>query len=394
MRKIISYILLFSFAFSVSFCGKQDDIYKKYIKPGGYDYPAKAINLSFIRGYKNVVIKWDKPMDPAVKTGKLFWNNYSDSLQIDYKDYPDGKVSLSVDKLEDRSYTFDIINYDNNGNKSLPAEISVSPYGDGWMVSRSERSVLSAVMKEDSAVVMMSKATDEMIETRFRYKNIAGEWVECKKKLKPGENRIAFYQPMQGKRFEYSSSYCPKDGKDVVWRSWLKSVDGISYPLKAVRWAVAATSGQVFSENTPEKIFDGKILSGFRYHSSKSEALRKVFPKILSIDTGIKAGEEYAFTSFTFFESPESPTLRYIKNVFIYIGNNIYDPDAADYTKTFGIPLISSLFNTSSDQYTARVSQGASGRFVAIVFTNSWNPDGYIDLWELVPYGYIPSQAD
>lgn len=394
MRKIISYIFLSSFVFSASFCGKQDDIYKKYIKPGGYDYPAKAINLSFIRGYKNIIIKWDKPMDPAVKTGKLFWNNYADSLQINYKDYPDGKVSLLVDKLEDRAYTFDIINYDNNGNRSLPAEISVSPYGEGWMVSRSERSVLSALMKDDSAIVMMSKATDEMIETRFRYKNMAGDWVECKKKLKRGENRIAFYRPLQGKRFEYSSSYCPKDGKDTVWRSWLKSTDGISYPLPSVRWAVAATNGQVFSENTPEKIFDGKILSGFRYHSSKAEALRKVFPKILSIDTGLEAGEEYAFTSFTFYESPESSSLRYIKNIFIYVGNNLYNPDEADYSKTFGIPLISALLNTASDQHTVRVSQGASGRYLAIVFTNSWNTDGYIDLWELVPYGYIPSQAD
>ena len=29
-----------------------------------------------------------------------------------------------------------------------------------------------------------------------------------------------------------------------------------------------------------------------------------------------------------------------------------------------------------------------------LVFTNSYNTSGYIDLWELVPYGYIPSEAE
>lgn len=395
MKKIISYISLVSIlSLSLSFCGKQDDIYKKYIKPGGYDYPAKPIKLSFIRGYKNLVIKWEKPMDPAVKTGKLFWDNYSQSLQVEYKDYPDGKVSVNVDELEDRAYTFHIVNYDNEGNKSLPAEITISPYGEGWLVSRSERRVLSAKMKEDSAVVMMSKATDEMISTKFRYKNEKNEWVECEKQLKPGENRIAFYKPLKGKRFEYSSSFCPKEGKDIVWRSWMKSFDGISYELNALRWTVVATNGQVFAENTPEKIFDGKNLSGFRYHSSKSESLSKVFPKILTVDTKTAAGEEYAFTSFRFCESTESSGLRYIKNFFIYVGNNMYNPDDENFSDSFGIPFINSVLSTASAEQEVSASQGGRGRYLALVFTNSWSKDGYIDLWELVPYGYIPSQAD
>ena len=41
------------------------------------------------------------------------------------------------------------------------------------------------------------------------------------------------------------------------------------------------------------------------------------------------------------------------------------------------------------------VTQGATGRYMAIVFKNSWNADdGFIDLWEFIPYGYIPSLAD
>lgn len=46
-------------------CGGQDEIYKEWVKKGGYDYPAKAINLSSVIGYQNVIVNWEKPMDPA-----------------------------------------------------------------------------------------------------------------------------------------------------------------------------------------------------------------------------------------------------------------------------------------------------------------------------------------
>ena len=396
MNKIIKYFLIVSVVVSTAMaCTSQDDIYQKYVKKGGYDYPAMAINLSSERGFQNVTVIWEKPMDPAVKRAMLFWDNYADSVAVDYNAYADGKVAIKVGNLEDRSYTFDIVNYDEVGNRSLPAEITISPYGDGWLVSRSERSVTSARMEGNDAVVKMTKATDEMYYTKFRYRNRGGEWVECEKVLKPGENEVVFRDAMRGKRFQYSSAFCPAAGRDTVWRSWMTSADGISYQLDGKRWSVQATSGQVFSENTPEKIFDGKNLSGCRWHSSKSEATKLVFPKILAIDTQVSAGNEFAFTEFRFFESPESPSLRYIKSFTMYIGNNSYNPNDARYAENFGIPFLSSVFNTSSAEQVVSVSRGATGRYLSIVFIDSWNAaDGYIDLWELVPYGYVPSQAD
>lgn len=377
-------------------CGGQDEIYKEWVKKGGYDYPAKAINLSSVIGYQNVIVNWEKPMDPAVRTATLFWDNYAKSIDVDYADYPDGKVSIEVGELEDRSYTFDIVNYDDVGNKSLAAEITVSPYGEGWMVSRSERTVTSARMEGRDAKIVMSKATDEMVATRFRYKNLQDEWVESETVLKPGENEVTFKDAMKGKRFEYSSSFCPKAGKDTVWRTWTKSVDGISYQIDGSRWNVTATNGQYFGINTPDKIIDGRYdRPAYSWHSSKSDNNKQAFPKILSVDTQTSAGEEFAFTGFTFCENNTAASLRYIKDYTIYVGSSYYNPDDADYQKNFGIPFIGGTLSTSADQYSVNVTQGATGRYIAIVFKNSWNAeDGFIDLWELIPYGYIPSLAD
>ena len=379
-------------------CGGQDEIYKEWVKKGGYDYPAKAINLTSVSGYQSVIVTWEKPMDPAVRTATLFWDNYANSRDIDYANYPDGKVSMEVGDLEDRSYTFDIVNYDDAGNRSLAAEITVSPYGDSWMISRSERTVSLARMDGKDAKIVMSKATDEMIATRFRYKNLQDEWVDCETVLKPGENEVTFPNALKGKRFEYSSSFCPAAGKDTVWSHWTKSNDGISYQIDGGRWNVVATNGQYNGINTPEKIFDGRFdRPSYSWHSSKSDNNKLVFPKILSIDTMASLGEEYAFTGFTFHENNSSPSMRYVKNYVIYVGSKAYDPNDADYQSEghYGIPFISGVLSTSEAQYSVNSTSGATGRYLAIVFRDSWNAqDGFIDLWELVPYGYIPSQAD
>lgn len=395
-KTYLSILLTVGVAVALSSCGGQDEIYKEWVKKGGYDYPAKAVNLSSVIGYKSVIINWEKPMDPAVTTATLFWDNYASSQSIDYADYSDGKVSMEVGNLEDRSYTFDIVNYDAVGNKSLAAEITVSPYGDSWMVSRSERTVTSSRMDGKDAKIVMSKATDEMVATRFRYKNLQDEWVECETILKPGENEVTFPNALRGKRFEYSSSFCPAAGKDTVWSHWTKSVDGISYALDGKRWNVAVTKNQYFGINVADNIFDGnKDLSAFSWHSSKSDATKNIFPKILSVDTQKAFGEEYSFTRFEFYEHPDQPTLRYIKDIVIYVGSTYYDPDDNDYLNHYGIPFIGTQFSTEGKVSTASATQGASGRYFSIVFKNSWNTkDGFIDLWELVPYGYIPSQAD
>lgn len=396
MKRIISHIF-FAAAVSLAFlsCTTQDDIYKQYVKLGGYDYPAKPIHLSTSSGFKRVVVRWEKPMDPAVKTCRLFWDNYKDSVELDYAKYPDGKVQVDLGDLQDRSYSFNIVNYDANGNKSLASEIIAAPYGDNWMASRPERAILSARMNGSDAVVVMSKATDEMVATQFRYKNRTGAWVVLDKQLKPGENEVVFPDAQPGKRFEYSSSFCPKSGLDTVWRSWLKTQDGISYELNGRRWSVSATDGQVFGENTPDKIFDGKNLSGCRWHSSKSESIKLLFPKILSVDTQTSPGNEYAFTGFRLCESTEAASLRYIKNVSIYVGSNPYDPNDASWLDHFGNPFLTAVLNTSVAEQEFNVTTAVSGRYLSLVFPDSWSKDdGYIDLWELVPYGYLPAQAD
>lgn len=347
-------------AASLASCTSQDDIYKQWVKKGGYDYPAKALNLSYVKGYQNLIINWEKPMDPSVRTSKLYWDNYTDSVSIDYADYPDGRISIPVGvdaPLEDRSYTFNVVNFDKEGNRSLASELIASPYGTGWLVSRSERSIVSAKMDGNDAVVVLTKSTDEMVKTRFRYKDLNDQWVDLEKELAPGENEVILPRALKGKRFQYASAFQPADGKDVVWRSWTSSASGISYQLNAKRWAVRATANQFSGENTAEKIFDGLATMAGSWYSSRADQYKNDFPKILAIDTGVGAGNEFAFTEFEFFQHSDQQTMRFVRDVTVYVGNEPYDPNNSDYISTFGIPFVSgTLKNTLAAQSLDRKS--------------------------------------
>ena len=400
MKKTIHYILAFAVVLCAVFaCKKQDDIYKQYVKAGGYVYPAKALNLTATSGHNRVILEWEIPQDPCVKYAKVYWDNYTDSLDVQYSDFPDSLVCVEVDDLEDRSYTFDVVNFDLSGNRSLATELTVSAYGDSWLVTHSERALVSSRMKgyTDTAHVTLTKATDEMVATRFRYRGLDGEWIDYEVFMEPSQTEMDLPGALRGKRFEFNSGFCPADGLDTVWAtSWVRSEDGLLYPLDTEGWTVTVTEGQENGSFTPEKIFDGvRDQPAGRWHSSTSAALRANFPKVLAIDTGAAPGKEPTLCGYTFWEHPESASYRYVRTCLFYVGDEAFDPDDRNFVSTYedcsaGRTV---LVKTSAEQ-SGNLSNPLTGRYMALAFTDSYNTNGYIDVWEFAPLGFIEGEAD
>ena len=400
MKKALYYILALAAVLCAVFaCRKQDDIYKQYIKIGGYTYPAKALNLSAVSGHNRVVLQWEKPQDPAVKSAKVYWDNYTDSAGVDYLDASSNIVQLEVKDLEDRSYTFDVVNFDSSGNKSLATELTVSAYGDSWLVTHSERSLVSAKMKgnTDTAHVVLTRATDEMVATRFRYRTTDGQWTDYTEYMTPDQTEFDLPGALKGKRIEFNSGYCPSDGLDTVWNtSWVRSKDGLLYPLDTKGWTVTVTEDQVNGNFTPEKIFDGIVdQPANRWHSSTNAAIRGNFPKVLSIDTGAAPGKEPILCGYTFWEHPESASYRYARTCHFFVGDEAFNPDNDDFLTTYADCTVGRtvLSRTGSEQ-SGNLSNPLSGRYMALAFTDSYNANGYIDIWEFAPIGFIEGEAD
>jgi len=398
MKKTLLYILgLTVLAGMMTSCYKQDDIYQEYVVVGGYTYPAKAINLTASPGENRVVLHWDLPMDPSIRTAKVFWDNYSDSLSISYSSFPDGHVSVSIDNLEERSYTFDVVNYDEPGNKSLAAELTARPLGDSWLVTHSERRLENCYMSNDTAIITLSKATDEMVGTKFKVYDLNGNFKEYERFLPAEENTIRIPHVLKGKKFEFTSGYFETNAADTIWnRNWTRSSIGIPYPLPASAWSVTPTTNQERSGYDAFKIFDGVYDdSQCRWFSASNTTYRNVFPKILAIDSNVAEGQEYTITQLTFYQHPTNDAYRYMKDVNIYAGDKAYDPDITAYAGEYGDVVTTTVISTDNSRQDVLFPGPVKARYMALVFRNSRSTAyGYIDLWELVPYGFLESEAE
>ena len=372
---------------SVVSCTSQDDIYKEFIKDGGYIYPAKAANITSETGFQKVTLFWPVPKDPSLRSARVYWDNYTDSLDLNYSDFSD-TVSVTITNLADRSYTFDIVNFDKLGNKSIAAEKSATPYGMNWLSTHEERQFKHAWVDGTTATVQLTESTSEMVATKFRYKNLDGEWVEFGPRMTPREVNFKLTNAMRGKYFEFSSGFLPSDGRDTAWMEWTKSSYPIVYPLDTKDWTVTATTGGTMGENTPDKIFDGIADANHRWHSTAGNN----FPKILSIDTNCEAGKEPTYKTFSMARNPKM-SYRYIFNFQIFTGNEPFNPDEKNFASVFGTPICNSLLYWGDNPGSSNCTM-ESGRYIAIVFTNSRNKQGYLDLWELTVWGYIEADAN
>ncbi|MBQ9888557.1 MAG: hypothetical protein IJM41_04870 [Bacteroidales bacterium] len=395
--KTFKYILVPALILSAFFsCDRQDDIYKEYVKTGGWIYPAKAQNVSAVNGFKRVILTWDTPGDPSVTRAKIYWDNYGDSLEFAYPGGTDKTVSVTIENLSDRTYTFDIVNFDAKGNKSIPTELSATPYGDNWLQTHIERSVINMIVSDDgnSVHVLMSSASTDMVATRFRIRGAAGEWEDIRPYLKPGETELDLPLKMKGKKFQYQSAFLPSNSQDTAWLAWSSSPVAIPGRLDTSGWTVTATDGQVLEGCEPYKIFDGITDSeNGRWHGSTDATLAKVFPKILAIDTKCEKGHEPTITEIRFWRSTER-NKRYTREVYFYIGNQPYDPNAGEsYASKFGdFALFSELY--LSENPSIRSCPPSSGRYMSLVFPNSRGTTGYLDLWELEVWGYVEAEAE
>ena len=389
MKKI--YILwVFVLALVAASCAKQDTVYKEFVKNGGFIYPAKPINISADCGFQRIVLTWELPMDPSILTAKLFWDSRTQSLDFDYADYPDGKVSVVIPNLEDRSYTFEVVNYDSSDNASLATEITASPFGDSWLVSHAERAIKMNEMDGTDAVITLGKPTNEIASTKFRYLNNSGQTVE--KVFPASETVVRLPDAQQWKYVEYQSSFCPAEGIDTVWISnWSKGPYPVASTVESTS-TVTVTANQVRDNYVPSYIIDGiKDDGDKRWFSSQSTTYRGIFPKIIVIDTKRTGAEAMHFNHFVFYEDPaeDAQTRRWIRTVAVYVTDTKPNPDDASYAAHFGTPVLEATLNQNYAEQGFELQDEAIGRYVAIVFKNSYNSVGFLDLWEFEAFGYV-----
>ncbi len=131
MKNSILFIFLLGIVWGLVSCDSQTDIYEEYVVPNGLIYPGPAQEPIAYPGDNRVKIAWLKGTDPRVETARIFWNNYTDSVELPVPADKD-TVSYIIAPIDENTYSFMIHTYDNEGNKSIPIEISGTVYGDKY----------------------------------------------------------------------------------------------------------------------------------------------------------------------------------------------------------------------------------------------------------------------
>lgn len=329
MKRILYITLIAALIGSFTSCKDQDDIYKQWVVPGGSVYPEKANGLNAKLGYKRIQLRWATPKDPSVTKAVITWDNGDQTKELNYADYAgQDSIRLEIDQLKEQSYTFNIVNYDKEGNQSMQSENTASPYGDIWLATHSERTIKSAeIPSGTNANITLDFGTNEMVATKFRYLNNDGEWVVTDP-VPSNVASVVLENAKVGTRYEYASGYCPVAGLDTIWNSWSKSPTPIAGKLTHTNWSVEAPG---YSNGYPPElaidgINSGNFANGWWWNNP-------TYPKIFLVDLG---NETTFVNKIVLYQNTGNwYNGRTLYNVELYCGNEKFDINAgADYANT------------------------------------------------------------
>lgn len=174
MKKII-YLIIIAFAVGTfSSCKQGDEIYEEFIVPGGLTYPQKADSLKAYSGINRVKLEWFAPSDPSVISAKVFWHNYTDSLELAMSDIPAGnqRISVFINDLKVGPYTFYVKTYDDKGNVSVTANVTVTVFDDKYGLSLEQEPVILSTMNERGEWIIQFGALSGAFGDEIEYRTI------------------------------------------------------------------------------------------------------------------------------------------------------------------------------------------------------------------------------
>ena len=390
-NKILIFVSLI-IALGFTSCKDQDEIYKEWVIPGGRVYPEKTNGLTGYAGYNRVMLKWVAPKDPSVQKAVISWNSGDQSMEINYADYAGlDTIRVYIPELEERSYTFEIKNYDDKGNISMTSEVSKAPYAANWLASCAERSIESAEVLNGIGYVQTGFTTDNMVYTEYRYVTSDGETVILDEK-QINDRTVQLPDAKPGTRLEYRSYYVPTEGLDTIcneWRKYPKPISGL-LDKKVPGYEFQATATDTRTYYSPMGIFDG-------VDDNRTGCWRSgnaTYPKFVFIDL---MKDTYMINRIHIQCAIYSSTIGYNQYCELYWGMEPFTDATlgnADYAslpafaaaKTLGNWATRNNPNWGGDRHIDARFNFMNVRYACIVFTNA--KSGTNNITEAYVYGY------
>jgi len=149
----LAHIILAGIVLGFFSCKKQDGIYEEFLVPNGLVYPGQARNVVAKSGNERIEIEWQRGADPKVVKTRIFWNNYTDSVEVAINKSMD--IISRIIPLPENSYSFMLHTYDIDGNISVPVETLGTVYGEAYLRSLNNRLIRSKSYSESTQTLTL-----------------------------------------------------------------------------------------------------------------------------------------------------------------------------------------------------------------------------------------------
>lgn len=250
MKRIYSLVV---FVISVLFftsCDDFMDVHKEYIEGGEIIYAPKPDSVNFIAGEGRILFNCRTYNAPNVRSVDVYWNDRLDSLIIPVE-LSTGYDSISVilDNMEEKSYTFNIQTTDNFGHKSLFVTSFGTSYGDVYRATLNDRGIKSLSLSDKEGTIEWYSAPVHLVRNEIRYIKTDGSQTTVK--ISSIDNLAKLPDVKPGSTFEYRSLYIPEeiaiDTFATAWKEY-ETPFPAEYKYDRSLWEVLSVSDVSTSE--------------------------------------------------------------------------------------------------------------------------------------------------
>lgn len=260
MKKIYALIAFVISVLSITSCDDFMDVHKEYIEGGEIIYAPKPDSLRFIAGKGRILFKCRTYNAPNVRSIDVYWNDGLDSLIIPVE-LNTGYDSLSVilDNMEEKSYTFNVRTTDNFGHKSLYLTAFGTSYSEIYQSTLNDRRIKNISLSDKEGVLEWYSAPKNLVKNEIRYVKKDGSLVTVE--MPSTDYIIKLPEAKAGSSIEYRSLYTPeKECIDTFVTAW--ETYEIPFPEEYTydrsSWVVLSASDEELSDGGGR----GAILDG------------------------------------------------------------------------------------------------------------------------------------
>lgn len=271
MKRIYSLTAFLASVLSFFSCEDFMDIHKEYIEGGEIIYAPKPDTISFIAGKDRILFNCRTYNAPNVRTVDVYWNDGLDSLIIPVElntDYD--SISVVLENMEEKSYSFNVRTTDNYGHKSLYLTEFGTSYGNIYQSTLNDRRIKSVSLSEKEGSIEWFSAPSGLVRSEIRY--IMKNGLQVVKQMPSADYTVKLSDVKTGSSFEYRSLFIPEEASiDTFATAWKTFGTPIpeEYKYDTGSWTVLSASDESADHGGKIALLDGN-LSTF-WHSAYAD---------------------------------------------------------------------------------------------------------------------------